>query len=125
MPGKDPFNSSLDGLIQGANQVDNLSRTESIHQKLRLLAALAVHVIHGVRPIIRISHAPVDPIQILNIIEPLREGGNAVSIGKHKIKPGLSDCLDRLYGVNQGLLAFIVAFNLDLVRVQLKEHRRP
>ena len=84
----------FDGIIQHTDPVDDIPRAESVNQKFGLLSPLAVHVIHCVRPIPSIRRVPINLIQVIDVILPLRESGNAVTIGKNKIKPSFVDFLD-------------------------------
>jgi hypothetical protein len=51
VPVKNSLNSDHCGIVQHADVRYHCPRTESVHQKLRLLSALAIHVIHRVGPI--------------------------------------------------------------------------
>jgi hypothetical protein len=62
-----------------------------MNEHLRLLAALAVRILVGVVPSVRIDHVPVDLPQICGIIVPVSEPSQPVTIREH---PGPSGRLD-------------------------------
>lgn len=78
--GQNCLHAGLHRCVVDANFLNQLPLTVTVYEKFRLLAALAIHIVQGILPDRRVYGVPVDLVQVFEVIEPLREGGDAVPV---------------------------------------------
>ncbi len=81
------------------------------NQEFRLLSAFAVVVFGFITPVPLSNQIPIDCFQVLEVIVPLSESGQSMSIGKNEAKSSIRDRLNTCNEVNDGLLPLIVVLH--------------
>src|SRR5262249_43045151 len=89
-----------------------------VHEKLCLLATLAIHVINIVGPVALIHHLPVHFIKSAEIVEPIGERGNSVAVGKDVLTVSRDDGLGCADEIDQWSLPLVVANNTVRLKLQ-------